>query len=413
MKASLRDRASCLGITLWIGLDSAVRRAGGGAMRAVERRHRRHIFIRSSRISTTPAPISRRGAPSIRHGSRAERGAGRRQSPAVARGAAATAARTARRGQNNAAGRRDSTGAAGSAAARSGAISATHRHKAGTSLVRGVDLGLALLVGAPLVIMAFFRFRFVTPCGHDVSPLSSSRPATAGRGTARSADGGRGAGRNAPPASTTNRRVRGPLHHPAAQGGPPPRFRGGGCSVLRSRARLRPRVLPINNVPNRHLRGAKRRSNPERSGRTGLLRFARNDEQIKKGSGTPADAVVHDPHATARGARHGEGGLRRPSASGALACRRSTHGTCGSDRTPPLSSSSRTSWDGTTEGRVLPTPGRPSAAGVMSPQAGRRAGRAFWPGAARERTANPPAGTVLAPPAGLPPEGVLSGRGGA
>ena len=57
---------------------------------------------------------------------------------------------------------------------------------------------------------------------------------------------------------------------------------------------------------------------------------------------------------------------------------------------------------------MLPTPGRPSAAGVMSPQAGRRAGRAFWPGAARERTANPPAGTVLAPPAGLPPEGVLS-----
>jgi hypothetical protein len=37
------------------------------------------------------------------------------------------------------------------------------------------------------------------------------------------------------------------------------------------------------------------------------------------------------------------------------------------------------------------------------------AGR-FLPGAARERTANPPAGTVLAPPAGLPPEGVLSGR---
>ena len=47
----------------------------------------------------------------------------------------------------------------------------------------------------------------------------------------------------------------------------------------------------------------------------------------------------------------------------------------------------------------------------MSPQAGHSAGRAFWPGAARERTANPPAGTVLAPPAGLPPPGVLSGRG--
>ena len=71
--------------------------------------------------------------------------------------------------------------------------------------------------------------------------------------------------------------------------------------------------------------------------------------------------------------------------SGALACWRSTHGTCGSDRTPPLSSSSRTSSDGTTEGRVLPAPGRPSAAGVMSPQAGHSAGRAFWPGAARDQ----------------------------
>ena len=119
------------------------------------------------------------------------------------------------------------------------------------------------------------------------------------------------------------------------------------------------------------------------------------------------------PHATARGARHGDGGLRRPSASGALACRRSTNGTCGSDRTPPLSSSSRTSWDGSTEERVLSVPCRPSTAGVMSPQAGRHAGRSFWPGAARERTANPPAGTVLAPPAGLPPPDVLSGQDGA
>ena len=64
---------------------------------------------------------------------RAERGAGRRRSPAVARAPAATAARTARRGQNNAAIRRDSAGAACSAAAHSGAISAAHRHKAGTS----------------------------------------------------------------------------------------------------------------------------------------------------------------------------------------------------------------------------------------------------------------------------------------
>ena len=42
------------------------------------------------------------------------------------------------------------------------------------------------------------------------------------------------------------------------------------------------------------------------------------------------------------------------------------HGTCGSDRTPPLSSSSRTSWDGATEGRMLSVPGRPSAAGDLA-----------------------------------------------
>jgi hypothetical protein len=116
--------------------------------------------------------------------------------------------------------------------------------------------------------------------------------------------------------------------------------------------------------PEPSLRGAKRRSNPERSGRTGLLRFARNDEQIKERKWNAGRRTLQCPPAYGvRGAPR-KGGLRRPSASGALACRRSTHGTCGSDRTPPLSSSSRTSWDGTTEGRALPTPGRPSAAGV-------------------------------------------------
>jgi hypothetical protein len=33
---------------------------------------------------------------------------------------------------------------------------------------------------------------------------------------------------------------------------PLPPLRVGGCKLPRSRARLRPRVLPINNVPNRH-----------------------------------------------------------------------------------------------------------------------------------------------------------------
>ena len=59
-------------------------------------------------------------------------------------------------------------------------------------------------------------------------------------------------------------------------------------------------------------------------------------------------------------------------------------GTCGSDRTPPLSSSSRASWDGTTEGWGVTHP-RPSQCGAHEPQTGHSAGRAFWPGAARER----------------------------
>ena len=113
--------------------------------------------------------------------------------------------------------------------------------------------------------------------------------------------------------------------------------------------------------------------------------FTARFRQIKKGSGTPADAVVHDLYASGAQGAPRRRRLTPPFRFGRARLPAFHHGTCGSDRTPPLSSSSRASWDGTREGWVLPTPGRPSAAGVMSPQAGRRAGRAFWPGAARER----------------------------
>ena len=142
----------------------------------------------------------------------------------VARATAATAARTARRGRNNAAIRRDSAGAACSAAARSGAITAAHRHKAGTSCG-------ARRRSRPCPA------RRCAACDNCLSPISvcyamtawwvsvsSSRPATAGRGD-RAERGGRGAGLNAPPATTTKRRVRGPLHH-ASRGPPPPLSRG-------------------------------------------------------------------------------------------------------------------------------------------------------------------------------------------
>jgi hypothetical protein len=44
----------------------------------------------------------------------------------------------------------------------------------------------------------------------------------------------------------------------------------------------------------------------------------------KEGSGTPTDAVSHVAVPAGTAARHEEVGLRRPSAAGALACRRST-----------------------------------------------------------------------------------------
>jgi len=57
-----------------------------------------------------------------------------------------------------------------------------------------------------------------------------------------------------------------------------------------------------------------------------------------------------------------KGGLRRPSAIGRARLPAFHHGTCGSDRTPPLSSSSRASRDGAIEERVLSAPCRPGAA---------------------------------------------------
>jgi len=132
----------------------------------------------------------------------------------------------------------------------------------------------------------------------------------------------------------------------------------------RSRRRIRPRVLSNNNV-GRHCE--EQSDEAIQNFAVALDCFASLAMTKEKASGTPADAVFHDPHTYgARGAPRREGGLRRPSASGALACRRSTNGTCGSDRTPPLSSSSRASWDGTREGWALPTPGRPSAAGDIA-----------------------------------------------
>ena len=215
--------------------------------------------------------------------------------------------------------------------------------------------------------------------------------------------GGRGAGLDDFPAPTMKRRVREPLHR--ASRGPPPPLRGGGCVPSFSRRDRRAScVLTMSNSPPSRRSPDGAEHNPGTILEDGwseaipiifvhaTVGFASlyppyevRFRQIIKGSGTPADAVVHDLYASGAQGAPRRRRLAPPFRFGRARLPAFHHGTCGGDRTPPLSSSSRTSWDGATEERVLSVPCRPSAAGVMSPQAGHRAGRAFWPGAARER----------------------------
>jgi len=95
------------------------------------------------------------------------------------------------------------------------------------------------------------------------------------------------------------------------------------------------------NVPSRHCE----RSEAIQSGiedwiasSLSLLAMTKKERKKNKGSGTPADAVFHDPQ------RYGVRGaptkkrLAPPSACGCARLPAFHHGTCGSDRTPPLSS---------------------------------------------------------------------------
>ena len=94
----------------------------------------------------------------------------------------------------------------------------------------------------------------------------------------------------------------------------------------------------------------------------------------KEGSGPPADALRSNAdrreNLYACGA---QGAPRRrrlapPFRFGRARLPAFHSGTCGRDRTPPLSSSSRASWGGTTQERALPVPCRPSAAGAFHPR---------------------------------------------
>ncbi len=206
----------------------------------------------------------------------------------------------------------------------------------------------------------------------------------------------------------------------SSRGSTSPRTRGEVKKRSRSRAHSRPSVVK-QRCPKPSLRGAERRSNPERSGRTGFEKpligrpfradpLARNDENKRKEAERRQTQYSMTCTQAAHRARHGEGGLRRPSALGRARLPAFHHGTCGSDRTPPLSSSSRTSWDGTREERVLPTPGRPSTAGDIA----RRpvvvpAGR-FGPEPPGSGADNPARGNRTRPSPPASPGGVLAGE---
>jgi hypothetical protein len=111
------------------------------------------------------------------------------------------------------------------------------------------------------------------------------------------------------------------------------------------------------------------------------------EKQKKKGSGTPTDVCIEPPRLTARRV---PSGARRLSAF--------HRGSCGGDRTPPLSSRPRFLGRGNVPVPVQRAPRRP----VIVP-----AGRIVRSRPEAECIV-PPAGTALAPPSGVPSaEGVL------
>jgi hypothetical protein len=131
--------------------------------------------------------------------------------------------------------------------------------------------------------------------------------------------------------------------------------------------------------------------------RSNSLRLAFRQIKIRKR--IAGRCVVHEPMRKRRTGRATVMRLAPPSPlSGALACRRSTTALAGAterSRSAPVHALPGTELR--RKGRY-PLPAVPVQR-VLPPQAGRNAGRAFWPGAAREpRLTRPrPAGTVLAP----------------
>ena len=137
---------------------------------------------------------------------------------------------------------------------------------------------------------------------------------------------------------------------------------------------------------------------PATSGRT---RWSHPGHE-RKGGGTPADAYLQPPHPQPssfrlRG-RTEEGRGARPAGRARLSAFH--RGSCLGDPTPPLSSGYALPGTQASTGvaRLEPVPVQRAPRRPVIVPAGR------IPGAARERSANPPAGTAPAPSSGLPPE---------
>ncbi len=151
----------------------------------------------------------------------------------------------------------------------------------------------------------------------------------------------------------------------------PPLAQSGQATAFsrRMRARVLPMPLPRSSF------GAQSR-HAATGGGTGFRLRSRSDKPRKeKGSGTPTDAHCMKPHQR----------MRPRAKRRALACRRSTTALAAATerhRSAPVHALSGTELG--RDGRY-PSPAVPVQRAFMSPQAGHSAGRAFWPGAARER----------------------------
>ncbi len=207
------------------------------------------------------------------------------------------------------------------------------------------------------------------------------------------------------------------VHFTTAQPRPTrPRSRGAAASELCQTAKMRSGLA------------AKRRNPPYRHvSRHGIRRVSlrsTHPTEKKKGKRNAGRRNVSCPHASGVRYTPRKGGLRRPPLAGALACRRSTAVLAKGTAHPQGSASGQASRDAAGAfGPVRPPqPGggdlallhgryprrkKPVPVQRCTSRAGRSAGR-LMPEAARKRGVNPPAGAALAPPPGLPPEGVLS-----